>query len=276
MIINLIDVSGFMYRSFFAIKTIEFGALYGICSEFINLLIKFPDATFVAACDSGKKTFKNDIYAEYKAHRPTMPENLVKQLPLINNAITAFGFCKASYVGFEADDIIASFAKKFKNSANIINIMSYDKDLIQLMSNEENINVYNLASGEKYSEQDVLDKFGVNPAQFLDYLALVGDQVDNVPGASGIGPKTAALLLKEFGNLDNILANRNNLPNYKRYDGLRSNVERVLLSKKLVKLYDDIDVKLEQSERDFDEIFDFLQQYKFYTLANKIKRCFQN
>ncbi len=274
MIFNLIDISGYIYRAFFAVKNIELGAVYGVCSDMINLIKKFPDAIFIAACDSGKSTFRNNIYKEYKANRPSMDKKLVEQLPIINQALDAFCIHRIGCNGYEADDIVASIVKTLRYEEAIVNIMSFDKDLIQLIK-QNNVNVYNASTSTPYTEKSVIAKFGIKPEQFLDYLALVGDAADNIPGVPGIGPKSSVELLNEFNSLENILNNTSRLPAHKRYDGIRCNPEIAILSKQLATLYDGIEIKVPRECVKPKNAVEFLTKMGFHSLVTRIQKCFQ-
>ena len=241
--IHLIDVSGYIYRAFYALPNLTFegqevGALYGFCSAMQKVTTMFPNSMFIAALDSGKKTFRNDIYEEYKANRKAMPEELVTQIPLIKEACEKFGFFKVEKAGFEADDIIATYAKKITDHE--INIISSDKDLMQLMS--DRITIYDPMKRKYITEDDVIKKFGVTHDKVLDVLALMGDTSDNIPGVSGIGPKTASALINEFGSLDNLIANLDKLPKSKKNEVLKNEIDKALLSRELARLRDDLEL----------------------------------
>ena len=273
MIINLLDISNFIYRSFFAVKNIELGAVYGVCSDIISLIKRFPGAIFIAACDSGKTTFRNEVYKDYKANRSSMDKKLVEQLPIIKQALDAFGIQQIKRDGYEADDIIASLVRILRDQDAIVNIMSFDKDLIQLLV-EGKVNVYNIGVNEAYTEAIVVQKFGVKPCQFLDYLALVGDAVDNIPGVPGIGTKSAAGLLNKFGTLDNIAQNLEQLPTHKRFDAIKTNIDQAYMSRKLAMLHDSLDIAVEYSNITPNEAIAFLSDLGFNQLSNRVRKCF--
>jgi len=241
--IHLIDVSGFIYRAYYALPGLTFegrevGALYGFCSAMQKVTTMFRDSMFIAALDSGKKTFRNEIYKDYKANRKAMPEELVSQIPLIKEACEKFGFYIVEKAGFEADDIIATYAKNIKDHK--VNIISSDKDLTQLLSDK--ITIYDPMKRKYVTEEDVIKKFGVTHEKVLDVLSLMGDSSDNVPGVPGIGPKTASALINEFGSLDDLISNLDKLPNSKRNETLRAEIDKAILSRNLIRLKDNLDL----------------------------------
>ena len=268
--INLIDVSGFIYRSFYALPSLthngaEVGALYGFCSAMSKITSIFPNTMFVAALDSGKKTFRNEIYKDYKANRKSMPEELISQIPLIKEACEKFGFFVVEKTGFEADDIIATYAKKIKDHK--INVISSDKDLMQLLS--ENVTLYDPMKQKYITDDDVFKKFGVGPEKVLDVLSLMGDISDNIPGVSGIGPKTAASLINEFGSLNDLINNLDKLSDSKRNGVLKQEIDKALLSRELVKLKDDLDLELNYEVSRSKNLEEFLSKFGFRSLIKK-------
>ncbi|MDR2667290.1 MAG: hypothetical protein LBB34_04265, partial [Holosporales bacterium] len=221
--IVLIDVSGFVYRAFYGLPSLthngtEVGALYGFCSAMLKITSIFSKAMFVAALDTGKRTFRNDIYPEYKANRKSMPNELLNQIPFIKEACQSFGFVIAESPGFEADDIIATYTK-MTSDTHSVNIVSSDKDLLQLIG--VNVSVYDPVKQRYITEEDIVQKFGVTSDKILDVLALTGDASDNIPGISGIGFKTAAALINEYGSLDVLMSSLDKLPDNKRNETLK-------------------------------------------------------
>lgn len=239
MTICLLDVSGLMYRAFYGAPSMqvdgrEVGALYGFKAELNTLLSKFKGSTFIATLDCAKRTFRNDIYPAYKANRPKMPEDLVSQCPLIHDACEQAGCKIAKKIGYEADDIIASYVKYFyKDTA--ITVVSGDKDLLQLLQ-FENVKVYNPTKHKFINNDDILSKYGVTPKQLLDVFSLMGDASDNVPGIPGIGPKTASKLINQYKTLNGLIDNIHTLPYTKMMQRVRDNIEQAVLSKKLIDL----------------------------------------
>ncbi|MBQ9335536.1 MAG: hypothetical protein IJS10_03255 [Alphaproteobacteria bacterium] len=265
--VHLIDVSGFIYRAFYGLPSLiyagqEVGALYGFCSAMQKITILFPHSMFIAALDCCKRTFRNEIYDQYKATRKAMPEELVAQIPLIKTACDKFGFYRVESPGFEADDVIATYTSKIHDQP--VNIISSDKDLMQLMSDK--ITIYDPMKRKYITTEDVIKKFGVTPDKVLDVLSLMGDTSDNVPGVPGIGAKTAATLINEYGSLDNLIANLDKLPKSKRNDVLKAEINKAILSKKLISLRTDLDVKYEYKETQQNGLNEFLLNYGFKSL----------
>ena len=265
--VHLIDVSGFIYRAFYGLPSLiyagqEVGALYGFCSAMQKITYLFPKSMFIAALDCCKRTFRNEIYDQYKATRKAMPEGLVQQIPLIKTACDKFGFFRVEIPGFEADDVIATYASKITDQP--VNIISSDKDLTQLMS--DTITIYDPMKRKYITTEDVIKKFGVTPDKVLDVLSLMGDTSDNVPGVPGIGAKTAATLINEYGSLDNLISNLDKLPKSKRNDVLKAEIEKAVLSKKLISLRTDLAVEYEYKETQPNGLNEFLLSYGFKSL----------
>lgn len=265
--INLIDVSGFIYRAFYALPSLtykgeEVGALYGFCAAMRKITNLFPNSMFIAALDSGKKTFRNEIYTEYKANRKAMPEELISQISFIKEACEKFGFFISSKIGYEADDIIASYVSKIKGHK--INIISSDKDLMQLMS--DTVSIYDPMKQKYITEEDVFKKFGVNHQKILDVLSLMGDSSDNVPGVPGIGPKTAAELINKYGSIENLINHLDELPKNKRNETLKQEIDKAILSKELIKLKSDLDIDFEYKISKAENLEDFFKKFGFKRL----------
>ncbi|AGF46958.1 DNA polymerase I [Candidatus Kinetoplastibacterium desouzaii TCC079E] len=206
----LVDGSSYLYRAFYALPDLRnskgepTGAIYGVISMLRKLIMEYDPKYFVCVFDAPGKTFRNDISSDYKSNRPSMPEELVFQIDKIHQIINALGLFVLSVNGVEADDVIGTIAKTASKLDNLQVIISTgDKDLAQLVNSK--IRIINTMNGEILDNAGVLKKFGVNPALIVDYLMLVGDSVDNIPGVPKIGPKTAIKLLNEFGNIDNII-----------------------------------------------------------------------
>jgi DNA polymerase-1 len=274
VLVNLIDVSGFIYRSFYGLphfkfEDIEIGAVFGFCSEMLKLKTMFEKSMFIAIFDSAKITFRNTIYEKYKANRTAMPSELVSQICIIKEAADAFGFIRAELLGYEADDLIASYTKNISSTQIPINIISSDKDLLQLLNTGKQIRVFDPAKNDYITEKDVFVKFGVDAHQLIDLFSLMGDSSDNVPGVPGIGPKTAAILITEFGCLENLIANLNKLPNTKKYEILRQNIDQAVLAKKLITLQDGLEIQFEYQENKPSQLINFLNKYKFKSLIHK-------
>ncbi|MGE5503450.1 MAG: DNA polymerase I [Actinomycetota bacterium] len=244
--VYLVDGSGFIFRAFHALPPMTrpdgtpVNAVFGFTNMMLKLLSE-TDADHVAVIfDAKRKTFRSDIYPEYKAHRPPPPEELVPQFPLIREATRAFNVSCLEQEGFEADDLIATYAAQAVARGARVTIVSSDKDLMQLVG--ERVEMYDPLKNRVIGEAEVREKFGVPPAKVVDVQALCGDPTDNVPGVPGIGVKTAAQLIEEYGDLDNLLARAADIKQPKRRECLIENAEKARISRQLVRLRDDAPV----------------------------------
>lgn len=251
--IFLVDGSGYIFRAFYAVpqnltnpQGVPVGAVLGFCNMMVKLL-KDLQAPFVAVIfDAARKNFRYDIYADYKANRSETPPDLIPQFGLIREATRAFGLPALEMEGFEADDLIATYAREALRQGKKVTIVGSDKDLMQLM--REGVRIYEPIKGRYLSADDVMDKFGVVPQKVPDVQALVGDSSDNVPGVPSIGAKTAAQLINEFGSLEELLARLDEIKQPKRRDVLTENREIALISKQLVTLRDDVPLPIAIAE----------------------------
>ncbi len=284
--IHLIDGSGFIFRAYHALPPLikSDGTPVGAVSGFCNMLFKMledtssgPEApTHLAVIfDHKGKTFRSDIFPEYKANRPSPPEDLIPQFSLIREATKAFGVPCIELPGFEADDIIATFAMKAKRLGGKVTIVSSDKDLMQLVDHK--ITLYDAMKNKRIDEKSVLEKFGVMPKDVIDVQALAGDSVDNVPGAPGIGIKTAAQLITEFGSLDNLLDSAEKIKQPKRRETLINNKKNILISRSLVTLRVDVTSPYELKEftinsPDPDILVEFLEKMELRTLLKRFSK----
>jgi DNA polymerase-1 len=261
-----------MYRAFYGFPSlthdgIEVGALYGFCMTMLKLMPRFPGSMFIAACDSGKHTFRNEIYSGYKANRAKTPDALLTQIPPIKEACRRFGFVTVEAPGFEADDIIATYATKLAR-AHRINVISSDKDLMQLIGN--GVSMYDPAKQRYVTAEDVIQKFGVASNRVLDVLALTGDSSDNIPGVTGIGPKTAAAWISEFGSVEDLIANIGRLPPNRKRQRLEVGTASAIMSKKLAALRCDLDLPFEYGVSVQCELPSFFSRYGFDSLLKII------
>ena len=266
-IICLLDISGFIYRAYYALQHTKYnqnkvGALFGFCLEMLRIRSVFKNAIFVAAMDCSKHTFRNDIYPEYKSNRKSMPEDLLQQLPLIHECCEKFGFNIVKCSNYEADDIIASFVNHYYKTNEII-IISSDKDLLQLL-NFSNTQVYNPIKQRYITDSDIIMMFKTTKDKITDILALVGDRSDNIPGAYGIGPQKAAKLLFEYGSLENILKHCNN-------NTIISQKEIIILSKKLVELKYDLNIDYNIYYKNPNNLDKYLKSFGFDELLGRLK-----
>ncbi len=283
--LHLIDGSAFIFRAYHALPPLTrksdglpVGAVAGFCnliwSEITQGAAGKAKATHIAVIfDAGAHTFRNEIYAEYKANRPELPEDLRPQFPLTRDATRAFNISCIEMKGFEADDIMATLAVQAQAAGGSCTIISSDKDLMQLIG--PGIDMYDPMKQKPLGEAEVMEKFGVAPDRVIDVQSLAGDSVDNVPGAPGIGLKTAALLINEYGDLDTLLARAGEIRQPKRREALVDNADKIRLSRDLVTLKKDTPVtcSLEEFEvraPDAGVLLDFLSLMEFRTLAGRV------
>ena len=282
--LHLIDGSAFIFRAYHALPPLtrkSDGLPIGAVSGFCNMLQRYisdhtgADApTHVAVIfDKGSHTFRNDLYSDYKANREAMPEDLRPQIPLTRTATEAFNIACKEIEGFEADDIIATLAVQARDAGGRVTIISSDKDLMQLVGG--GVEMLDAMKNKRIDVEGVEEKFGVGPDRVVDVQALAGDSVDNVPGAPGIGIKTAALLINEFGDLETLLDRAEEIKQPKRRETLIEKREQIELSKKLVQLdmntpldftLEDLEVK----DPDPDTLLGFLAEMEFRTLSKRI------
>ena len=243
----LIDGSSYLYRAYHALpplmnsKNQPTGAIRGVISMIKKILSDHPSSPLAVIFDAKGKTFRHEMYKEYKANRPPMPEDLVKQIEPINSIIKALGIKLLSVEGVEADDVIGTLANEASKLGLYTIISTGDKDMTQLVN--EHIRVVNTMSGELLDENGVERKFGVKPELIIDYLSLVGDTSDNVPGIEKVGPKTAVKWLVDYGNLDKIIKNSEKIPG-KVGENLRNGLDQLRLSRELVTIKKDVPLEV--------------------------------
>ncbi len=276
----LIDGSGYIFRAFFALPPLTdkigtpVGAVYGFCNMLFKLAQDRPGEQMIVVFDKGSHSFRNEMYADYKANRDETPEDLVPQFPLVREAAAAFGVPVVELEGFEADDIIATYAKQAAADGRPVTVVSSDKDLMQLVGN--GIEMFDPMKAKEIDRDEVIAKFGVGPEKVRDVLALAGDTSDNVPGVPGIGVKTAALLLDEFGDLEHLLANAETIKQKKRRENLIEYAELARISQKLVTLHEEAPLPKRLSEIDtvdvdYEKLLEFARNYSFNTLAKRLE-----
>ena len=282
--LHLIDGSAFIFRAYHALPPLtrkSDGLPIGAVSGFCNMLHKYveanigPDAPTHAAVifDKGSHTFRNDMYDQYKANRDEMPEDLRPQIPLTRRATEAFNIACKEKEGYEADDIIATLAVQARKAGGRCTIISSDKDLMQLVG--DGIEMLDAMKNKRIDSEGVFEKFGVYPDRVVDVQALAGDSVDNIPGAPGIGIKTAALLINEFGDLDTLLERAEEIKQPKRRQTLIEHADQIRLSRKLVLLDEETPLDftlddLEVRDPDPDQLMPFLAEMEFRTLTKRI------
>ena len=290
MRLYLVDGSGYIFRAFHALPPLSrksdglpVGAVAGFCNMLWKFLAEhgqgneakdFKGPTHLAVIfDRSEKTFRNAISAEYKAHRPPPPEDLVPQFPLVREATRAFGVPAIELEGYEADDLIATYARLAAGMGAEVVVVSSDKDLYQLVN--EQICLLDPVKDKKICAAEVFEKFGVQPDKMIDVQALAGDSVDNVPGAPGIGVKTAAALLAEFGDLDTLLERAGEIKQPKRRETLIAYADQIRMSRQLVTLADDAPLPEPLADlfvRPFDPavLGPFLESMEFRGLARRV------
>lgn len=282
--LHLIDGSAYIFRAYHALPPLtrkSDGLPVGAVSGFVNMLQRYitgntgADApTHVAVIfDYSGKTFRNDLYDKYKANRPPAPEDLVPQFPLTRTATRAFNIACYEVEGFEADDIIATLACQARDAGGRVTILSSDKDLMQLVGG--GVEMFDAMKNKLIDTDGVIEKFGVGPERVVDVQALAGDSVDNVPGAPGIGIKTAALLINEYGDLETLLERAGEIKQPKRRESLQNNVEQILMSKTLVQLDCEMELDftlddLEARDPDPDVLLGFLAEMEFRTIVKRM------
>ncbi|QCO55169.1 DNA polymerase I [Pseudorhodobacter turbinis] len=282
--LHLIDGSAYIFRAYHALPPLtrkSDGLPVGAVAGFCNILFRYlngnkgADApTHVAVIfDHSSKTFRNDIYPEYKANRPELPEDLRPQFPLTRDATRAFNIACIETEGYEADDIIATLSCRARDAGGRVTIISSDKDLMQLVG--DGVGMLDPMKNKLIGPDEVFEKFGVAPNRVVDVQSLAGDSVDNVPGAPGIGIKTAALLIQEYGDLESLLERAGEIKQPKRRESLINNADLIRISKRLVQL--DCDTPLEDSfdsmavnPPEAEELLKFLTEMEFRTLTKRV------
>ena len=249
-------------------KGIPTNAVYGFCNMMLRLIEEHPHDKILIILDAGKNTFRNTLYSEYKANRSEAPEDLIPQFGIIREAIQAFGLDVIEKKDFEADDIIASYVKYGENNKIPTTVYSSDKDLFQLLSN--NTRIMDPMKNVEIDEARVFEKFGVGPDKITDVQALIGDSVDNIPGVPGIGPKTAAKLINEFGSFEELLAKKDQITNVRIKNLIHDHEESAKISHQLVILKNDLELPIPIDQlKEFDdsaELNEFFKKYEFKSL----------
>ena len=281
----LVDGSGYIFRAYYALPPLTrksdglpTGAVSGFCSMLFKLLedsksnqnLQKP-THFAVIFDSARKTFRNEIYSDYKANRSEAPDDLAPQFEYIRKSVLAFNLPSVELMNYEADDLIATYTDKILNAGAKVTIVSSDKDLMQLY--RKNVRIYDPMKNKFISEDDILNKFGVDSSKVIDVQALAGDSSDNVPGVPGIGIKTAAELINKYFNLENLLESAHEIKQNKRRETLIENKDKALISKKLVTLKHDAPIKIAPNELqlkdiDKDKLYKFLREMEFNRLLS--------
>lgn len=278
--IFLVDGSGYIFRAYYAVpqnltnpQGVPVGAVLGFCNMMVKLLKDLRAPYIAVIFDAARKNFRYDIYPEYKANRSETPEDLIPQFGLIREATTAFGIPALEMEGFEADDLIATYAREALAQGKKVTIVGSDKDLMQLI--REGVRMYEPIKGRYLTMEDVQEKFGVTPDKVVDVQALVGDSSDNVPGVPSIGAKTAAQLINEYGSLEELLSRIDEIKQPKRREVLTAHADIARISKQLVTLRDDVPLPLSIEELhahdpNTPELAAFLQLQGFKSVQTRL------
>ena len=276
--IFLVDGSGYIFRAYFALPPLTYngkpvGAVLGFSSMLMKMLKDLKAPYIAVIFDAAKKNFRYDIYDQYKANREDAPEDLIPQFPLFRKASEAFGIPALEVEGFEADDLIATYARIAVEQGRKVTIVGTDKDLMQLVNDD--VRLYDPIKNKYLGAEDVFEKFGVQPDRVVDVQALSGDSVDNVPGVPGIGIKTAAQLITEYGSLENLLDKASDIKQPKRREALMENADKARLSKRLVLLDNNAPVPLRLEDLKAHEpnpamLVEFFKEHGFKSLLSRM------
>ena len=279
--ICLIDGSGYIFRAFYALPPLNapdgtpVNAVFGFTNMFMRLTSKIKCDYCLVLFDAKRRNFRNDIFPDYKATRKETPEELIPQFPIIHQAVEALNLHFLEMEGFEADDLIATYAKIALSQGLEVVVVSGDKDLMQLI--RPGVEFYDPMKDKFFSPEDVKEKFGVYPDKVVDVQALSGDSIDNVPGVPGIGPKTAAQLINEYGSLEEVLTHASEIKQEKRRQLLLEHAQNARISLQLVTLKADAPVPTEIGiykckAPSLEIVNEFIEKYGFYSLRSKVER----
>src|SRR5881296_1372204 len=282
--IFLVDGSSYIFRAYHALPPLnrksdglQVNAVLGFCNMLWKLLREMPEdnrPTHLAIVfDKSEITFRNKLYPDYKAHRPPAPDDLIPQFALIREAVRAFDLPCLEQAGYEADDLIATYVAEACEQGAIATIVSSDKDLMQLVT--DCVTMYDTMKDRRIGIPEVIEKFGVPPEKVVDVQALAGDSSDNVPGVPGIGVKTAAQLIVEYGDLETLLMRASEIKQPKRREALIDNAEKARISRQLVLLDDKVELEvplgdLAVQEPDARKLIAFLKAMEFSTLTRRV------
>jgi DNA polymerase-1 len=286
----LVDGSGYLFRAYHALPPLTrksdglpIGAVSGYCNMLWKLLedMKAGDAPSHLAVifDASERTFRNEIYKEYKAHRPPAPEDLIPQFPLVREATRAFGVSCIEMAGYEADDLIATYARMAREAGARCTIVSSDKDLMQLVVDGQ-VELFDTMKNKRIASAEVMEKFGVGPDKVVQVQALAGDSTDNVPGVRGIGIKTAAELIGQYGDVETLLKRAGEIKQNKRRETILENAENARISLKLVTLEDNVPIKevpdeFAVHEPEAKELLGFLKAMEFSAISKRVAAHFE-
>ena len=283
----LIDGSGYIFRAYYALPPLTrksdglpTGAVNGFCNMLFKLLEDSKSENnlqkpthFAVIFDAARKTFRNEIYSDYKANRSDPPEDLAPQFEYIRKSVIAFNLPSVDLINYEADDLIATYTQQILEKGAKVTIVSSDKDLMQLY--KKDVRIFDPMKNKFITPEDINNKFGVDPKKVIDVQALAGDSSDNVPGVPGIGVKTAAELINKYGTLEKLLDKANEIKQNKRRETLIENKDKAIMSKKLVALKKDVPIKIslkdfKLQEIDKDKLYKFLREMEFNRLLSSV------
>ena len=281
----LIDGSGYIFRAYYALPPLtrkKDGLPTGAVSGFCNMLFKLLEDSksnqnlqkpthFAVIFDSARKTFRNDIYSEYKANRSEAPDDLIPQFKYIRKSVLAFNLPSVELPNYEADDLIATYVNQILQRGAKVTIVSSDKDLMQL--HKKGVRIFDPMKNKFITDDDVIKKFGVDASKVIDVQSLAGDSSDNVPGVPGIGIKTAAELINKYGTLENLIESAHEIKQNRRRETLLENKDKALISKKLVTLNHNSPINMELSDFklqniDKEKLYKFLREMEFNRLLS--------
>ena len=274
----LIDGSSYLFRAFYAIrhlsnsKGLPTNATFGFVQMLLKVLKDHQPDYLAVIFDSKAPTFRSEVYKEYKANRPAMPESLSPQIPYVKKIIGGYRIALLEREGFEADDLIGTVARRLESEVDVV-IVTGDKDLLQLVN--DRVQVYDSMKEKKLGVEEVIQRFGVSPEQVVEVMGLAGDAVDNIPGIPGIGEKTAVQLIKTYGSIENLLAHAEEIPQKKLKANLKAHGDLALLSRKLATIHTDVPVpfRLEDfslSPPDLKSLKDIFKELEFYKLLKEL------
>lgn len=277
----LVDGSGYIFRAFYALPPmtnpagLPVNAVYGFTNMFLKLTSQIKCDYSLVLFDAKRKNFRNEIFPDYKGTRKEIPEDLIPQFELIHNAVSALNLNYLEMDGFEADDLIATYAAEALKKGYEVVIVSGDKDLMQLI--RPGVEFYDPMKDKFFTPEDVKEKFGVYPEQVADVQALSGDSIDNVPGVPGIGPKTAAELVNQFGSLEGVLEHAGEIKQNKRRETLLANLDNARISKQLVQLKNDVPVEHDLEEYgcrnpELTTLLHFVDEHGFKSLKPRLEK----
>ena len=274
----LVDGSSYLYRAYHALPPLTnsrgepTGAVYGVANMLRRLLKDYPDAHVAVVFDAKGKTFRDEMFEDYKAHRPPMPDDLVAQIEPLHELVRALGFPVLEVPGVEADDVIGTLAREAAEAGHPVIISTGDKDMAQLV--DDRVTLVNTMTDTRLDAQGVREKFGVPPERIVDYLALVGDTSDNIPGVPKVGPKTAAKWLDQYGSLDEIVAHADEIKG-KVGESLREHLDDLALSRRLATIRRDLELDvrpeaLRLSPPDRERLRELFERLEFRTWLREL------